>query len=80
KSKPSLVKVHKVIIRNVKGTATTPTVVKLRCSTANHGCENVKISDINLRYDGPHGPARQECCNVRPIYGGKVIPPPCTRF
>ncbi|PWA93630.1 pectin lyase-like superfamily protein [Artemisia annua] len=80
KSKPSLVKVHKVIIRNIKGTATTPTVVKLRCSTANHGCENVKISDINLRYDGPHGPARQECCNVRPIYAGKMIPPPCTRF
>ncbi|XP_071727121.1 exopolygalacturonase-like [Rutidosis leptorrhynchoides] len=77
KSKPSLVKVHKVFIKNIKGTATTPTVVKLRCSKANNGCENVRISDIHLTYHGPHGPARQECCNVRPIYAGKMVPPGC---
>lgn len=75
--KPSLVKVHKVFIKNIKGTATTPTVVKLRCSKANNGCENVRISDIHLTYHGPHGPARQECCNVRPIYSGKMVPPGC---
>ncbi|KAI7733785.1 hypothetical protein M8C21_027121 [Ambrosia artemisiifolia] len=77
KHKPSLVKVHKVLINNIQGTATTPAVVKLRCSKANRGCENVKISNINLRYVGPHGHAFQECCNVRPIYSGLMLPPGC---
>ncbi|KAJ0669971.1 putative galacturonan 1,4-alpha-galacturonidase [Helianthus annuus] len=75
--KPSLVKVHKVCIKNIKGTATTPAVVKLRCSKANNGCENVKISNINLRYQGRHGHAHQECCNVKPIYSGLIVPPGC---
>ncbi|KAD6454140.1 hypothetical protein E3N88_08846 [Mikania micrantha] len=77
KQKPSLVKVHKVFIKNVKGTATTPAVVKLRCSKANNGCEHVQISNINLRYEGHRGHAHQECCNVRPIYSGQIVPPGC---
>nr|XP_043630213.1 exopolygalacturonase-like [Erigeron canadensis] len=79
KSKPSLVKVHNIFIKDIKGTATTPTVVKLRCSKANNGCENVRIHDIHLTYHGPHGPARQECCNVKPIYSGSLVPPGCAR-
>ncbi|KVI02084.1 Glycoside hydrolase, family 28 [Cynara cardunculus var. scolymus] len=76
--KPSLVKVHDIFIKNVTGTATLPAVVNLKCSTANNGCENVKISDINLTYEGKEGPAFQECCNVKPVYSGKMIPPACS--
>ncbi|GKC01484.1 putative polygalacturonase [Tanacetum coccineum] len=75
--KPSLVKVHNVFIKNVSGTSNSPEVVKLRCSKANNGCENVHISDINLTYDGPSGPAIQECRNTKPIYEGKNVPPGC---
>ncbi|XP_024959734.1 polygalacturonase-like [Cynara cardunculus var. scolymus] len=78
KDKPSLVKVHDIFIKNVTGTATLPAVVNLKCSTANNGCENVKISDINLTYEGKEGPAFQECCNVKPVYSGKMIPPACS--
>ncbi|KAI3755649.1 hypothetical protein L1987_55454 [Smallanthus sonchifolius] len=77
KDNPSKVKVHNVFIKNVKGTSNTPEVVKLRCSKANNGCENVHISDINLTYDGPSGPAIQECHNVKPLYEGEIDPPGC---
>ncbi|KAJ9551685.1 hypothetical protein OSB04_015730 [Centaurea solstitialis] len=77
KDKPSLVKVHDVFIKNVKGTGTMPAVVKLICSTANNGCENVEVSDINLKYEGPEGEPFQECCNVKPVYSGEMIPPGC---
>ncbi|XP_076942018.1 polygalacturonase-like [Bidens hawaiensis] len=78
KEKPSLVKVHNVYIKNVVGTANTPEVVKLRCSTANNRCENVHISGINLTYEGPAGKAIQECHNCKPIYEGELNPPGCT--
>lgn len=78
KQKPSLVKVHNVYIKNVVGTASTPEVVKLRCSTANNGCENVHISGINLTYEGSEGKAIQECHNCKPIYEGELNPPGCT--
>ncbi|KAC9287752.1 hypothetical protein E3N88_46043 [Mikania micrantha] len=77
KNSPSEVKVHNVFIKNVKGTSTSPEVVKLRCSTSNDGCENVQISDINLTYDGNKGPAVQECHNVKPVYTGQILPPGC---
>ncbi|KAI3755648.1 hypothetical protein L1987_55453 [Smallanthus sonchifolius] len=77
KNEPSQVKVHNVFIKNVKGTSNSPEVVKLRCSSANSGCENVQISDINLTYDGPSGPAIQECQNVKPVYAGELVPPGC---
>ncbi|KAI7744114.1 hypothetical protein M8C21_030364 [Ambrosia artemisiifolia] len=77
KDKPSMVKVHNVFIKNVAGTSNTPEVVKLICSKANNGCENVHVSDINLTYDGPEGQAFQECRNVKPIYEGQLNPPGC---
>ncbi|MFS7921868.1 putative endo-polygalacturonase [Helianthus anomalus] len=77
KDTPSKVKVHNVFIKNVKGTSNTPEVVKLRCSKANNGCENVHISDINLTYDGPAGKAIQQCHNVNPVYEGELNPPGC---
>ncbi|KAI3708145.1 hypothetical protein L2E82_37236 [Cichorium intybus] len=76
--KPSLVKIHNVFIKNIKGTSTSQSPIKLRCSTANNGCQNVHISDIDLKYEGNRGEAFQECRNVKPIYEDKMIPPACT--
>ncbi|XP_071727122.1 exopolygalacturonase-like [Rutidosis leptorrhynchoides] len=75
--KPSKVKVHNVFIKNVKGSSKSREVVKLKCSKANNGCQNVHIEDINLTYDGPSGPAVQTCSNVKPVYSGKIVPPGC---
>ncbi|CAH1417499.1 unnamed protein product [Lactuca virosa] len=77
KQKPSLVRVHNVFIKNVKGTSTSQSPIKLRCSTANNGCENVHISDIDLKYVGNRGDAFQECVNVKPIYEDTIFPPAC---
>ncbi|KAM0029259.1 putative endo-polygalacturonase [Helianthus anomalus] len=79
KDSPSMVKIHDVFIKNVKGTSNSPEVVKLRCSKAGKGCENVQISDINLKYDGPAGKAIQECQHVKPVYTGQLVPPGCAK-
>ncbi|XP_076930887.1 polygalacturonase-like [Bidens hawaiensis] len=79
KDSPSNVKIHNVIIKNVKGTSNSPEVVKLRCSKATKGCEKVEISNINLKYDGPAGKAIQECQHVKPIYSGQLVPPGCAK-
>ncbi|KAL4581403.1 hypothetical protein LXL04_017617 [Taraxacum kok-saghyz] len=77
--KPSLVRVHDVFIKNVKGTSTSQSPIKLRCSKANNGCENVHISDVNITYVGDRkGEPFQECLNVKPVYEDAMFPPACT--
>ncbi|XP_048229649.1 exopolygalacturonase-like [Ricinus communis] len=64
----SNVKISKVTFSNIKGTSSTPTIVKLLCSKG-LPCEGVELNNINVVYKGPEGPAKSECTNVKPKIG-----------
>ncbi|KAI3509642.1 hypothetical protein L1887_25075 [Cichorium endivia] len=73
----SNVKISNVTLRNIKGTSATKVALKFDCS-AGTPCENVKLADINLTYEGPEGgPAISECANIQPKVFGQVVPPAC---
>ncbi|KAF5459501.1 hypothetical protein F2P56_023442, partial [Juglans regia] len=74
---PSKIKISDVSFKNIKGTANTKGAVKLICSKA-VPCKNVKVTDIDIRYQGKDGPATFQCTNVNPTLGGKHNPLPCT--
>lgn len=73
----SLVKISNVVLKNIRGTASTSSVVQILCSPR-ASCENVKVSDIDLVLtQGVKGPATSVCSNVEPITSGKQIPHIC---
>lgn len=74
---PSMVKISDVSFKNIKGTSSTKTAVKLVCSRG-VPCTNVALTDINLKYNGKDGPAVSECANVKPILSGSLVPAACT--
>jgi len=73
---PSLVKISKVSVKNVKGTSFTQDAVTLICSSANP-CEGVEISDVDLTYTGCLGPTTSKCKNIQPTLTGKISPAIC---
>ncbi|GMY09711.1 exopolygalacturonase clone GBGA483-like [Fagus crenata] len=75
---PSRVKISNVCFKNIRGTSATHLAVKLACSRG-IPCQNVKISDINLTYNGNDGNVTSECANVNPTVSGKLIPPACAK-
>ena len=74
---PSKVKLSKITIKNVKGTSATQVAVKLVCSR-DFPCEEVTLSDIDVTYSGPEGPAISQCSNVKPTISGKENPKICS--
>ncbi|KAI3457748.1 hypothetical protein Pfo_014411 [Paulownia fortunei] len=74
--KPSLIKISKISIKNIRGTSKTAEAVILVCSSRKP-CENVEISDIDLTYNGNLGPITTKCANVKPTLVGKQNPPVC---
>ncbi|XP_030512657.2 exopolygalacturonase-like [Rhodamnia argentea] len=75
---PSLVKISKVSFKRIKGTSASQVAVKIACSKL-VPCDNVEITDIDLAYHGPEGPAVSECLNVRPLISGRQYPPACAK-
>ncbi|KAB1208700.1 hypothetical protein CJ030_MR6G006741 [Morella rubra] len=75
---PSRVKISDVSFKSIRGTSTTKVAVKLSCSKS-LPCQNVKLSNIDLKYNGKDGPATSECANVRPAVSGTLIPRACAK-
>ncbi|OWM75435.1 exopolygalacturonase-like [Punica granatum] len=74
---PSLVKISNVSFKNIRGSSSTATAVKLACSSK-VPCQDVVVGDINLTYKGPEAPAAScQCSNVAPSFLGKQSPQVC---
>ncbi|XP_031500982.1 exopolygalacturonase-like [Nymphaea colorata] len=73
---PSRVKISGITFSNIRGTSTTPVGVTMQCSKA-YPCQNIKVQEINLSYNGPGGPITSSCANVKASYSGKQVPDPC---
>lgn len=64
-SEPSTVKIQGVKYSNIKGTSSTPEMIKFVCSAA-YPCEGVQLSNIDLTYSGTNPNANQTaiCTNA----------------
>jgi len=74
---PSKVKIRNISFKNIRGTSSTKEVVKLLCSKS-FPCQDVKVTDIDIRYSGRDGPATFQCVNIKPTTSGSLYPPPCS--
>ncbi|KAM6561941.1 hypothetical protein CsatB_021939 [Cannabis sativa] len=74
---PSNVKISNVSFKRIRGTSSTPLAIKLVCS-GGMPCQNVVVSDINLKYNGTQGSMSSECKNVKPAVSGTLNPPICS--
>ena len=74
---PSKIKISKVSFKNIRGSSATPLAIKLICSR-HLPCDDVKVSNIDLTYNGIKGPITSQCMNVRPIISGKQNPKICS--
>ncbi|KAL9144835.1 hypothetical protein ABFS82_13G001200 [Erythranthe guttata] len=77
KDKPSLIQISGLTVKNVRGTANTKEALLFSCSSSKP-CQNVQISDIDLKYVNSI-PANftTVCENVKPTVSGKQNPPIC---
>lgn len=72
-------KLSKLSFTNVWGTSSTPVAVKLDCSQA-FPCQDVELTDINLKYNGKEAAAANSTCNnVKPIIKGTQNPKLCVK-
>ncbi|KAL3754399.1 hypothetical protein ACJRO7_001607 [Eucalyptus globulus] len=73
---PSHIKISNVSFSRIRGTSSTQAAVTLACSSQ-LPCTEVEISDIDIAYHGPEGPATSVCSNVKPTISGKQNPAIC---
>jgi polygalacturonase len=62
-----------ITFRNIKGTASLPVAVMLRCGVP---CQGVVLQEIDLNYKGQGG-ASSKCENAKAKYVGYQYPKPC---
>ena len=67
------VTIKDIQFKNIKGTATTPVAVLLRCGVP---CQGLVLQDVNLRYKG-QGTVSAKCENAKAKYVGVQLPKPC---
>ncbi|CAO2183735.1 unnamed protein product [Urochloa humidicola] len=67
------VTIKDITFKNVKGTATTPVAVMLRCGVP---CQGLVLQDVNLKYKG-QGTTSAKCENAKAKYVGVQLPKPC---
>ncbi|XP_038992212.1 exopolygalacturonase-like [Hibiscus syriacus] len=70
-TKPSLVKVKDILIRNISGTYNTKSAVTLLCSS-DAPCEDIRLVNISLNYLVPHTP-RQGRFNIKGFLNGLQV-------
>lgn len=75
---PSRVRIYNVSFKNIRGSSSTQTAVKLICS-GSVPCQNVELSDISLKYNGT-GTVVSECSHVKPKLSGTIVPLACTKI
>ncbi|KAG9440429.1 hypothetical protein H6P81_020594 [Aristolochia fimbriata] len=73
---PSRVRISDISFSNIRGTSASKEAVKLSCSAA-MPCTNVRLSNINLSYNGRNGPSISTCSNVQGYSSGYQAPPSC---
>ncbi|KAL6894918.1 hypothetical protein ACP4OV_007538 [Aristida adscensionis] len=67
------VSIKDVTFKNIKGTATTPVGVLLRCGVP---CQGLVLQDVNLKLKG-QGALTSKCENAKAKYVGVMLPKPC---
>ncbi|PON43314.1 Glycoside hydrolase [Parasponia andersonii] len=72
----SQVQIFDVKYRNIWGTSKTKVSVNLNCSPSKP-CQRVELTDINLFYSGPGGPAISQCFNANGFSQGRQRPQAC---
>ncbi|KAL7103925.1 hypothetical protein ACP275_08G211300 [Erythranthe tilingii] len=72
----SAVQIKDVTFSNIWGISSTKVALDLQCS-GTLPCQNVKLIDINLSYNGPGGQAISQCSNVIGSSHGKLVPSGC---
>ncbi|GAB2215078.1 hypothetical protein Droror1_Dr00019452 [Drosera rotundifolia] len=65
-------KISSVVFKNIRGTSASKVAVKLDCSSI-MPCQDVKLEDIDLKYNGKDGSAVSEIANVKPVVHGKML-------
>lgn len=73
---PSRVKFNDIVFKNIRGTSSSQVAVNLLCSKG-VPCQNVKLIDINLAYNGQGATATASCANVKGTSSDLEIPPSC---
>ncbi|KAE9449537.1 hypothetical protein C3L33_18565, partial [Rhododendron williamsianum] len=77
KDDDSEVQISNVTFRNIWGSSSSKVAVSLQCSGI-VPCQNIKLVNINLSYNGPQGPpSAASCSNVRGQSFGPQIPSGC---
>lgn len=75
---PSKVSISDVTFKNIKGTSLSDVGVTLKCSKGDP-CKNVKLQDIDIKSAKGGAPLTSMCSNIKALYSGTQVPPPCTQ-
>ncbi|RWR91275.1 exopolygalacturonase-like protein [Cinnamomum micranthum f. kanehirae] len=73
---PSKVQISDVTFKNIQGTSASEVGVTLLCSKG-LPCKNVKLQDINITPSKGSAPLKSTCDNIKALYTGTQVPPPC---
>ncbi|KAL9262465.1 Exopolygalacturonase-like protein [Drosera capensis] len=65
-------KISSLVFKNIRGTSASKVAVKLDCSSIMPR-QDVKLEDIDLKYNGKEGSAVSEIANVKPAVQGKML-------
>ncbi|CAA7056665.1 unnamed protein product [Microthlaspi erraticum] len=76
KAGDSHIQVQDVTLKNIWGTSRSKVAVNLECSKS-FPCKDIQLIDINLKNNGPGGPATALCENVKGSARGTMVPPSC---